>query len=122
MEGEYGKGRLHEEISGLTLTWDSLDGRTIESVTPIKGTVGAAVLVFDDGSVRGHITIDPGTVRLAGGITPCSPSLEPKHPQAYVEYDRLAAIDKAAQRPPVWRIFSVRFTTTSPISPSSKIG
>ncbi len=95
-------------------------GKTIENVTPINGTTGATVLVFDDGSfvVASPLIPEPSDLREA--LQQARHQLEPKYPQAYAEYDRLLHKTKRRNVPRVSRIFSERFTTTSPISPSSK--
>lgn len=87
-----------KKFPGLRVNWDSLVGKTIESVTSIKGTAGAAVLVFDDGSFVVTPPLNPEPSDLREALHHARHQLEPKHPQAYAEYDRLAAKDKAAQR------------------------
>ncbi|MET0513995.1 MAG: hypothetical protein ABW047_01510 [Nitrospiraceae bacterium] len=87
-----------KKFPGLSLNWDSLVGKTIEHVTSIKGTAGAAVLVFDDGSFVVTAPLNPDPSDLREALHHARHHLEPKHPQAYAEYDRLAAKDKAAQR------------------------
>lgn len=86
-----------KKFPGLALNWDSMVGKTIENVTPIKGTA-AAVLVFNDGSFVVTPPLNPEPSDLREALHHARHQLEPKHPQAYVEYDRLAAKDKAAQR------------------------
>ena len=83
-----------KKFPGLRVTWDSLVGKTIESVTSIKGTAGAAVLVFDDGSFVVTPPLNPEPSDLREALHHARHQLEPKHPQAYAEYDRLAAKDK----------------------------
>jgi len=87
-----------KKFPGLRVNWDSLVGKTIESVTSIKGTVGDAVLIFDDGSFVVTPPLKPEPSDLREALHRARHQLEPKHPQAYAEYDRLAAKDKAAQR------------------------
>jgi hypothetical protein len=87
-----------KKFPGLTLNWESVVGKTIEHVTPIKGAAGTAVLVFNDGSFVVTAPLNPEPSDLREALHHARHQLEAKHPQAYADYDRLASKDKAAQR------------------------
>ena len=87
-----------KKFPGLTLNWGSMVGKTIENVTPINGTTGPTVLVLDDGSFVVAPPLNPEPSDLREALQQARHQLEPKYPQAYAEYDRLTAQDKAAQR------------------------
>ena len=50
MEGQHGKGGLHQAVSWVTRKLECLAGKTIEAVILLTGKQGAAVIVFTDGS------------------------------------------------------------------------
>jgi hypothetical protein len=56
------------------------------------------VLVFNDGSFTIAPQPAPEPSELKEGLSAARPALEPTHPQAYAEYDRLARIDREATR------------------------
>ncbi len=87
-----------KRFPGLTLTWDQVQGRTVEAVVPLSSKPGAAVLVFADGSFTVVPPQEPEPWALGDGLGVARHVLEPKHPQAYKEYDRLVRTDKEALR------------------------
>jgi hypothetical protein len=87
-----------KQFPGLTLAWTEMQGKTIEAVAPLQSKSGAAVLVFSDGSFTVAPPLAPQPWELTEGLTAARAMLEPKHPEAYVEYDRLARTDKEALR------------------------
>jgi len=87
-----------KEFPGLRLSWNALEGKTLEAVAPLTGKAGAAVLVCTDGSFVVAAPIAPEPWELADGLNTARKALEPKHPEAYAEYDRLVHLDKEALR------------------------
>ena len=87
-----------KQFPGLALSWAPLQGKTLEAVAPLTGKPGAAVLVFSDGSFVVAPPIAPEPWELTDGLGVARKVLEPKHPEAYAEYDRLAHQDKEALR------------------------
>ena len=85
-----------KQFPGLTGTWEQTKGKTIEAVTPLPSNPGAATLVFDDGSFVVAPPLAPQPAELGEGLNTARKALEPKHPQAYQEYDRLVKKDKDA--------------------------
>lgn len=85
-----------KEFPGLTGAWEQTKGKTIETVTPLPSNPGAATLVFNDGSFVVAPPLNPQPFELGEGLSAARKSLEPKHPQAYQEYDRLVKKDKDA--------------------------
>ena len=78
--------------------WEQLAGRTIEAVTPLKSKLGAAAVVFTEGSliVAPPLTAEP--YELGEALQVSRRYLEPLHREAYVGYDQLVKKDKEAQR------------------------
>jgi len=87
-----------KRFPGLTLTWDQVQGKTVEAVMPLSSKPGAAVLVFSDGSFTVVPPLEPEPWALGDGLGVARQALEPKHPAAYKEYDRLVRTDKEALR------------------------
>jgi hypothetical protein len=87
-----------KQFPGLAPSWLALQGKTLEAVAPLTGKPGAAVLVFSDGSFVVAPPIAPEPWELTDGLGVARKVLEPKHPEAYAEYDRLAHQDKEALR------------------------
>jgi hypothetical protein len=87
-----------KQFPGLLGSWETLKGRTIEAVIPLKGKQGAAAIIFTDGTftVAPPMAMEP--YELGETLTVGRSILEPKHGDAYREYDRLAKIDKDALR------------------------
>jgi hypothetical protein len=85
-----------KEFPGLLGSWDALKDKTIEAVIPLKGKQGAAAVICTDGTfiVTPPITAEP--YELGETLTAGRSLLEPKHADAYREYDRLAKKDKEA--------------------------
>ncbi|WP_447980300.1 hypothetical protein [Candidatus Nitrospira bockiana] len=87
-----------KRFPGLTLTWDALAGKTVQSVTPLPSKPGAAVLVFQDGSFTVVPPLAPEPWELTEALTAARAVLEPRHGEAFAEYDRLVRADKEALR------------------------
>ena len=85
-----------KRFPGLTLSWEQVQGKTIETVTPLSSKPGAAVLVFSDGSFTVSPPLEPEPWELGNGLNVARRVLEPKHPEAYKEYDQLVRKDKEA--------------------------
>ena len=87
-----------KQFPGLLGSWEALKGKTIEAVIPLKGKQGAAAIICSDGTflVAPPMAVEPYELgeTLAAGRS----LLEPKHPNAYRQYDRLAMNDKEALR------------------------
>ena len=87
-----------KQFPGLTLAWTEMQGKTIEAVVPLQSKSEAAVLIFSDGSFTVAPPLAPQPWELTEGLATARAMLEPKHSDAYVEYDRLARTDKEALR------------------------
>lgn len=87
-----------KQFPGLEASWVPLQGKTIVAVASLTGKPGAAVLVFSDGSFVVAPPIAPEPWELTDGLGAARKVLEPKHPEAYAEYDRLVKQDKEALR------------------------
>lgn len=85
-----------KQFPGLTGVWEQTKGKTIEAVEPLPSVPGAVTLVFTDGSFVVAPPLAPQPMELGEGLKAARKSLEPKHPQAYQEYDRLVKKDKDA--------------------------
>lgn len=87
-----------KQFPGLRLNWDAVTGKTVEAVTPLTGKQGAAVVSFTDGSFLVVPPLAPEPWELGQALVDARKHLEPKHREAYQEYDRLAHKDKEALR------------------------
>ncbi|GIW54762.1 MAG: hypothetical protein KatS3mg082_1166 [Nitrospiraceae bacterium] len=87
-----------KRFPGLILSWEHTAGKSIEAVAPMTGKPGAAVLVFQDGSFTVAPPLSPEPWELGEALTCARRSLEPRHPEAYAEYDRLVRRDNEALR------------------------
>ncbi len=85
-----------KQFPGLLLDWPSCTGKTIQSVTPLTGKPGAAVIVFIDATFTVVPPLAPEPWALGQALIDARPHLEPAHQAAYAEYDRLAKKDKDA--------------------------
>lgn len=85
-----------KQFPGLLGGWESLAGKTVEAVIPLKGKQGAAAIVFTDGSFTVAPPMATEPYELGETLAAARRLLEPKHRQAYVEYDRLVRQDKEA--------------------------
>jgi len=87
-----------KRFPGLLNSWNSLTGKSVEAMIELKSKSGSAVVVFTDGS---FIIVPPPSAEpyeLGEALTAARQYLEPKHPEAYAEYDRLVKKDKEAQK------------------------
>jgi hypothetical protein len=87
-----------KQFPGLLGSWETLKGRTIEAVIPLKGKQGAAAIICTDGTFTVAPPMATEPYELGETLTVGRSILEPKHGDAYREYDRLAKIDKDALR------------------------
>lgn len=87
-----------KQFPGLFVRWERAIGKSVEAAMPIPSKPGAAVLVFDDGSFTVAPPLAPEPAELREALESARRTLEPKHPDAYAEYDRLARVDKDAAR------------------------
>lgn len=87
-----------KRFPGLITSWEATARKTVESVHPLKGKEGAAVIVFTDGSFVPAPPLAPQPWELGEALHAARPDLERKHHEAYVHYDRLVAQDKEALR------------------------
>ena len=85
-----------KQFPGLRGNWDSLAGKTIKAVIPLKGKQGTAVLVCSDGTFTIVPPMAPEPYELGEALKVARALLEPAHQTAYVEYDRLVKKDKDA--------------------------
>ncbi|HVG02642.1 MAG TPA: hypothetical protein VM842_07100 [Nitrospira sp.] len=83
---------------GLLHKWESLAGKTVEVVTPLKSKAGAAAVVFTDGSLIVIPAPAAEPYELGEALQISRRYLESKHPEAYARYDQLVQNDQAAQR------------------------
>jgi hypothetical protein len=85
-----------KQFPGLTGSWEMLQGKTVEAVSPLPSKPGAATLVFTDGSFVVAPPIDAQPQELGESLRTARVALEPKHRDAYQEYDRLVKKDRDA--------------------------
>lgn len=87
-----------KHFPGLTLNWTLCEGKTIERMIPLSGKPGTSVIVFTDGSFTVAPPLAPEPWELGQALLDARQHLEPKHREAYQEYDRLAMQDREALR------------------------
>ena len=85
-----------KQFPGLVGSWEALKGKTIDAVIPLKGKQGAAAIVCSDGTFTVAPPMLTEPYELGETLTVGRTLLEPKHRNAYLEYDRLAKRDKDA--------------------------
>lgn len=85
-----------KQFPGLTLDWTACAGKSVQTVVTLTGKQGAAVLIFTDGSFTIVPPLAPEAWEFGQALIDARPYLEPKHPAAYMEYDRLAKQDTDA--------------------------
>jgi hypothetical protein len=85
-----------KQFPGLLGAWESVSGKTVEDVIPLKGKQGAAALIFTDGSFTIAPPMSAEPYELGETLSVARRQLEPKHQKAYIEYDRLVQRDKEA--------------------------
>jgi hypothetical protein len=85
-----------KQFPGLTLDWNTCEGKTVQAVLPLTGKQGAAVIVFTDGTFTIVPPLAPEAWEFGQALIDARAHLEPKHQAAYVEYDRLAKKDTDA--------------------------
>ena len=87
-----------KQFPGLLTSWIETIGQTIEDVKVFESKPNSAVLVFSDGSFAVVSLPAYEPQELTAGLREARGILEPKHPEAFAEYDRLDQIDKDAGR------------------------
>jgi len=87
-----------KQFPGLTLDWSVCECKTIEAVVTLTGKPSASVIVFTDGSFTVAPLPVPEPWELGQALVDARKHLEPKHAQAYEDYDRLVKKDKEALR------------------------
>jgi hypothetical protein len=87
-----------KQFPGLLGSWESLNGKTIEAVIPLKCKQGAAAIICSDGTFAVAPPMAAEPYELGETLAVGRSRLEPKHGTAYREYDRLAKKDKDALR------------------------
>jgi hypothetical protein len=92
------KVAFSQQFPGLVLSWDACQGKTIQSVLPLTGKPGAAVVVFTDASFTVVPPLVPEPWAIGQALVDARAQLEPAHQAAYAEYDRLVKQDKEALR------------------------
>ena len=87
-----------KQFPGLITSWQQAIGHTIQQVKVIKSKPQSAVLIFSNGSfvVVSLPTSEPQ--ELTAGLLEARDLLEPNHPEAFAEYDRLDQVDNNAGR------------------------
>jgi hypothetical protein len=85
-----------KQFPGLLGNWETLAGKTVKAVIPLKGKQGAAVLVCTDGTFTIVPPMAPEPYELGEALTVARTLLESTHQAAYVEHDRLVKKDKDA--------------------------
>ncbi len=85
-----------KQFPGLLESWEALKGKTIEAVIPLKGKQGAAAVICTDGTFIVTPPMGAEPYELGETLTAGRSLLEPKHADAYREYDRLVSKDKEA--------------------------
>ena len=87
-----------KQFPGLMSEWLACRGKTIEAVIPLTGKQGAAVIIFTDGAFFVVPPLAPEAWELSQALLDARTQLEPKHREAYQEFDRLVQKDKETLR------------------------
>nr|WP_086424814.1 transcription factor IIS helical bundle-like domain-containing protein [Nitrospira cf. moscoviensis SBR1015] len=87
-----------KQFPGLTLDWKACERKTIQSVVPLTGKPSASVVVFTDGSFTVAPLLAPEPWELGQALLDARQHLEPRHREAYADYDKLAKRDREALR------------------------
>lgn len=87
-----------KQFPGLLREWQACKGKTVETVTPLTGKQGAAVVTFTDGTFVVVPPLAPEPWELGQALVDARTYLEPKHREAYHEHDRLTTQDQEALR------------------------
>jgi len=85
-----------KQFPGLTLDWETCQGKTVQAVVPLTGKQGAVVIVFTDGAFSIMPPLAPDAWEFGQALIDARAHLEPRHKEAYVEYDRLVKQDREA--------------------------
>lgn len=87
-----------KQFPGLITAWEDISGKAIAAIVPLPSKKEAAVLVFSDGSFAVAPPLAPEPWELEEALRAARHLLEPRHAEAYAEYDRLVRTDKEALR------------------------
>jgi hypothetical protein len=85
-----------KQFPGLLTSWRQTIGHTILHVRVLKSKPQRAVLIFSDGSFAVVSSPASEPQELTAGLLEARDLIEPLHPKAFVEYDRLDQLDKNA--------------------------
>jgi len=97
-KANFEKVAFTKQFPGLLLEWHACSGKTVEAVTPLTGKQGAVVVTFTDGTFFVVPPLAPEAWELGQALVDARKHLEPKHRDAYKEFDRLVQKDKDALR------------------------
>ncbi len=92
------KAAFLKNFPGLLSSWEQTVGQTVEYVAPLSSDKGTALMVFSNASfvIAPAVSLEPRDIKA--GLSVGRTMLEPKHPQAFAEYDQLSAVDQEAGR------------------------
>ena len=87
-----------KRFPGLVHSWEQTVGQTIESVNSQSSEHGLSVLIFSNSTfaLAPPVSLEPRDIK--SGLTSSRQLLEPRHPQAFAEFDRLSQADQDASR------------------------
>jgi len=87
-----------KQFPGLMTAWSDCRGKTVEAVIPLTGKQGAVVMTFTDGAFFISPPLAPEAWELSQALLDARTQLEPKHQEAYREFDRLVQKDNETLR------------------------
>ena len=87
-----------KQFPGLMAAWSDCRGKIVEAVIPLTGKQGAVVMTFTDGAFFVVPPLAPEAWELSQALLDARTQLEPKHREAYQEFDRLVQKDKETLR------------------------
>ena len=87
-----------KQFPGLIQSWEKTLGQPVQSIIPLGSDSHRVVLEFSDGSFAITPPLETEPKLLREGIETARSTLELRHPEAYIQYDRLAEQDKEASR------------------------
>ncbi len=92
------KASFLKAFPGLLPSWDKTIGQTVQHIIPFSSSTGSAVIVFSNSTfgIAAPLSVEPRDVK--DGVASAREILEPQHPEAFVEYDRLSHVDQEAGR------------------------
>ena len=87
-----------KQFPGLIQCWEETLGQSIQSIIPLNSDSPHVVLEFSDGSFAIAPPLETEPKFLREGIETARSALEPRHSEAYIQYDRLTEQDKEASQ------------------------